>query len=144
MITFCLLAFTLIGCGDNEINLGDILNVEDYSWQMTMVQSMKSEGQPIAYGLNNDGTLESAMKILLTCTTTDGTITISDETNGQTYFGTYTLTETNQQTSTYKITIGETVGMAVVSMTTYRDGDKMPTFVISLEDYTINFFPATE
>lgn len=140
-VLLCLLLLLLAGCGSKD---STVPKIEDYSWQMTTVQSMEAEGQAVAYGPGNESTLESAVEILLTCTAADGTITLTDETNGQTYSGTYKLTETDQQTSTYEVTVGETEGMAVVSMTTYHDDSQTPTFIISLGNYALNFFPATE
>lgn len=143
-VLLCLLLLLLAGCGSNGSMDGIVPKIEDYSWQMTTVQSMEAEGQAVAYGPGNDSTLETAVEILLSCTAADGTITITDETNRQTYSGTYKLTETDQQTSTYEVTVGETEGMAVVSMTTYHDDSQTPTFIISLGDYALNFFPTTE
>ena len=140
-VLLCLLLLLLAGCGSKG---STVPKIEDYSWRMTTVQSMEAEGQAVAYGTSNDSTQETAVEILLTCTASDGTITPTDETNGQMYSGTYKLTESDQQTSIYEITVGETEGMAVVSMTTYHDDSQTPTFIISLGDYALNFFPATE
>ena len=137
-VLLCLLLLLLTGCGNKD---GTVPKIEDYSWQMSTAQSIEAEGQAVAYGPGNDSTLETAVEILLTCTAADGTITLTDEANGQTYSGTYKLTETDQQTSTYEVTVGETEGMAVVSMTTYHDDSQTPTFIISLGDYALNFFP---
>ena len=143
-VLLCLLLLLLAGCGSNESKDSAVPKIEDYFWQMTTVQSMEAEGQAIAYGPGNDSNLDTAVEITLTCTATDGTITLIDETHGQTYSGTYKLTESDQQTSTYEVTVGETEGMAVVSMTTYHDNSQTPTFIISLGDHALNFFPATE
>lgn len=140
-VLLCLLLLLLTGCGSKD---STVPKIEDYSWQMTTVQSMEAEGQAVAYGPGNESALETAVEILLSCTAADGTITLTDETNGQTYSGTYKLTESDQQTSTYEVTVGETEGMAVVSMTTYHDDSQTPTFIISLGDYALNFFPRTE
>ena len=140
-VLLCLLLLLLAGCGSTD---STVPKIEDYSWQMTTAQSIEAEGQAVAYGPGNDSTLETAVEILLSCTAADGTITLTDETNGQTYSGTYKLTETDQQTSTYEVTVGETEGMAVVSMTTFHDDSQTPTFIISLSDYALNFFAATE
>ena len=140
-VLLCLLLLLLTGCGSKD---STVPKIEDYSWQMTTAQSMEAEGQAVAYGPGNESTLETAVEILLSCTAADGTITLTDETNGQTYSGTYKLVETDQQTSTYEVTVGETEDMAVVSMTTYHDDSQVPTFIISLGDYALNFFPTTE
>lgn len=143
-VLLCLLLLLLAGCGSNGSKDGIVPKIEDYSWQMTTVQSMEAEGQAVAYGPGNDSTLETAVEILLSCTAAEGTITLTDETNGQTYYGTYKLTESDQQTLIYEVTIGGTEGMAVVSMTTYHDGSQTPTFIIGLCDYALNFIPTTE
>lgn len=143
-IILCLLLLFMAGCGSNGSKDSTVPKIEDYTWQMTTVQSMEAEGQSIAYGPGNDSTLENAVEILLICTAADGTITLADKTNGQTYSGTYKLTETDRQTSTYEITVGEKEGIAVGSMTTYHDDSQRPTFIISLGDYALNFFSATE
>lgn len=107
---------------------------------MTSVQSMKAERQAVAYGPDGGSVLETAVEVVLVCTAEDGELSIVDETNSQTYAGTYKRIETDQQTATYEVTIGENEGMAVVSMTTYHDESQMPTFIISLSDYALNFF----
>lgn len=140
-VLLCLLLLLLAGCGSKD---STVPKIEDYSWQMTTVQSMEAEGQAVAYGPGNESTLETAVEILLSCTAADGMITLTDETNGQVYSGTYKLTESDHQSSTYEVTVGETEGMAVVSMTTYHDDSQTPTFIISLGDYALNFFPSTE
>lgn len=143
-VLLCLLFLLLAGCGSSGSKDSNVPPVEDYTWQMTTVQSMEAEGQAVAYGPGNDSTLGAAVEILLSCTAADGTITLTDETNGRMYSGTYKLTESDRQTSTYEVNVGETAGMAVVSMTTYHDDSQTPTFIISLGDYAMNFFPATE
>ena len=143
-VLLCLLLLLLAGCGSSGSKDSAVPKIEDYSWQMTTVQSMEAEGQAIAYGPGNDSNLDTAVEIMLTCTAADGTITLIDETNGQTYSGTYKLTESDQQTSTYEVTVGEAEGIAVVSMTIYHDNSQKPTFIISLGDHALNFFPVAE
>ena len=70
--------------------------------------------------------------------------TLTDESNGSTYTGTYELTDTSQETRIYEIVVGDSEGMAVVSTTTYQDESRTPTLIISLDDYALNFFPLSE
>lgn len=144
MIVFCLLAFVLTGCGGGESKTSDALNIEDYSWQMTTIQSTETDGQAIAHAPGAVGVPDTSVEVILKCTAADGELTLTDETNGNTYTGTYKLTDTNQETRIYKVTVGDSEGMAVVSMTTYHDDSQIPAFIISLGDYALNFFPLTE
>ena len=74
------------------------------------------------------------------CRAQNGKLTVTDQTNNKTYTGTYKFNGTDPQSSVYEVVIDGKEGMAVVAMTTYHDGSQNPTFIISLGDYTINFF----
>lgn len=144
MIVFCLLAFVLTGCGRGESETSDALNIEDYSWQMTTIQSTETDGQAIAHAPGAVGVPDTSVEVILKCTATNGELNLTDETNGNTYTGSYKLTDTNQETRIYEVTVGDSEGMAVVSMTVYHDDSHMPAFIISLGDYALNFVPLTE
>ena len=144
MIVFFLMVFVLTGCGRGESETSDALNIEDYSWQMTTIQSTETDGQAIAHAPGAVGVPDTSVEVILKCTAADGELTLTDETNGNTYTGTYKLTDTNQETRIYEVTVGDSEGMAVVSMTTYHDDSQIPAFIISLGDYALNFFPLTE
>ena len=144
MIIFFLLAFVLTGCGGGESKTSDAPNIEDYSWQMTTIQSTETDGQAIAHAPGAVGVPDTSVEVILKCTAVDGELTLTDETNGNTYTGTYKLTDTNQVTRIYEVTVGDSEGMAVVSMTVYHDDSKIPAFIISLGDQTLNFVPLTE
>ena len=114
--------------------------IEDYNWVMTSVQSMETEGQAIAYGERGSSTLDTAKQIEMFCRAQNGKLTVTDQTNNKIYTGTYKFNGTDPQSSVYEVVIAGKEGMAVVAMTTYHDGSQNPTFIISLGDYTINFF----
>lgn len=124
------------GCCKTEEN---VPKIEDYEWRMFSVQSME-DGQGLAYGECGGSTSETAKQIELTCAAKNGNLTITDKTNTKTYSGTYSLAEKSSQASIYEIVIEGMEGMAVVSMTTYQNGKEEPTFIISLEDYAVNFY----
>lgn len=131
-VTFILL---LTGC-----NQADIPEIEDYTWEMSSVQSKEQNGQAVAYGERGSSTLDTAKYIDLICAAKDGSLTLTDTSNGKKYLGTYKLKESDPQATHYDVLLEGNEGFAVVSMTTYHDGSQVPTFIISLDDYTINFF----
>jgi len=140
----CLILLLLTGCSTNEGKQSNLPSIEQYDWEMTTVQSVEAEGQAIAYGPGESSTLDTAVEILLSCTAKNGELTLNDETNGASYSGTYKLTDTSQESLIYEVTVGETAGMAVVAMTTYHDESQVPTLIISLGDYALNFFANAE
>jgi len=144
MIVFFLMAFVLTGCGRGKSETSDALSIEDYSWQMTTIQSTETDGQAIAHAPGAVGVPDTSVEVILKCTATNGELNLTDETNGNTYTGSYKLTDTNQETRIYEVTVGDSEGMAVVSMTVYHDDSQMPAFIISLGDYALNFVPLTE
>lgn len=135
-----LLALLMTGCSTDADSNSNTPAIDQYSWQMTSVQSMEADGQAIAYGPGGTSTLDTAVEIVLTCSAENGECLLTDETNEATYSGAYELTNTSQESLIYEVTIGETEGMAVVAMTTYHDDSQMPTLIISLGDYSLNFF----
>lgn len=140
----CLLLLLLTGCGTNSDTYTNLPAIDQYSWQMTSVQSVEADGQAVAFGPGGSSPLDSAVEIVLLCTAEDAKFTLADETNGMTYSGVYKLTDASQESLIYEVTVGETEGMAVVSMTTYNDESQTPTLIISLGDYALNFFANAE
>ena len=98
---------------------------------MTTIQSTETDGQAIAHAPGAVGVPDTSVEVILKCTAADGEFTLTDETNGNTYTGTYKRTDTNQETRIYEVAVGDSEGMAVVSMNVYHDGSEMPTFIIS-------------
>lgn len=140
----CLIALLLTGCSGETKEKDSAPKVEDYTWQMASIQSMEAEGQFVAIGPDREEVAEEVPELQLICAAIDGALSLSDETNGESYTGTYKLVEAEQQTATYEVTVDGKEGMAVVSFTTYHDDSKEPTFIMSLGGYTINFLGAIE
>lgn len=134
VVIFALLLIS--GCSKNNAN---VPKIEEYEWMMFSVQSME-DGQALVYGKRSSSTLDTTKQMELTCTADNGSLTITDKTNNKSYSGTYKLTETSSQSNIYEVVVNGMEGMAVVSMTTYRNGEDEPTFIISLEEYSINFY----
>lgn len=132
---FLMLAFLLAFAGCSR---RDIPKIEDHVWQMTTVQS-GPQGQPVAYGPERSDASEAGAEMLLLCQAKDGEFTLQDKTNGQTYTGSYRLTDVTPESANYEIVIGDSVGLAVAALTTYHDGSSTPTFIISIDGYALNF-----
>lgn len=132
---FIFLAFVLLfsGCGKA------VPKIDDYTWEMTTVQSVEKDGQVIACGKDEGGGLGDALPVELLCTAEAGMITIRDETNGQVYNGGYSVTEDNPDSVIYQVTVGESNGVAVTALTTYHGGDTRSTLIMRFGDYTLNF-----
>lgn len=140
----CLLLLFLTGCSAKDGSNASIPSIDQYSWQMTSVQSVEADGQAIAYAPGEASTLDTAFEIILACSAKDGNLLLTDETNGTTYSGTYKISDTSQESVIYEVVVGKTEGMAVVAMTTYHDESQTPTLIIRLDDYALNFFADTE
>ena len=130
----------LSGCSDQDKNDPAVGRIEDNLWCMTTIQSAEQNGDVIVCG-DTENLYFDVPVIDLCCTANQGMLTLTDNTNGETYIGTYKLNQSNKQSCIYSITLNDTEGMAVVSSTQYHDGTSIPTFIISLDDYALNFFP---
>ena len=138
MMSFVLTAimiFALVGCSNNAVS-----EIEVNSWKMTTVQSVENDGQVIAYGSDDNSTLDSATKIDLECKAENGNLTLSDLTNNKTYTGTYLLKSSSSESTIYEVHIGDAEGLAVVSFTKYNDDTQKPTLILSMENFAVNFF----
>lgn len=135
-IIIILALMLLAGCGQKS---DSILKIEEYKWTMFSVQS-KEDGMAIAYGERGSSTLDTAKQLELTCTAENGSLSIADKTNNKSYSGIYKHKETSTESVIYEVEIDGMEGMAVVSMTSYQNGEEEPTFIISLEEYSINFY----
>lgn len=134
-LLLALLLLVLTGCGSSKAP-----KIEAYSWVMTSVQSMEAGGQAVAYGQRGSSTLEGAKQIELLCQAKDGKLTLTDQTNNQTYTGTYQQSQVDPSSILYEVEVEGKEGVAVAAMTTYQDGSQEPTLILNLGDHTVNFF----
>ncbi len=132
------LSVCLVACGNNYE-----CAIDGYTWTMTTIQSLKTNGDVVAYAPHDatfdKDTYPTAVPVDMTCMGKDGSFHIIDKTNGTTYSGNYEVAEKDLTATIYKIVIGENIGRAVVSSTNYQDGTKIPTLIVSIGDYSLNF-----
>ena len=110
-ILLCLLLLT--GCGSDAVPA-----IEEEAWQMTTVQSTADNGAIIACAPGEPGAPDTAERLTLVCTASDGVLTLTDT-----------------------VTVGQTEGMAVTALTRYADGSSRPTLILTLDGYALHFFP---
>lgn len=135
LLILFILIFILTGCGSN-----DIPKIETTVWSMSTIQSMENNGEILIYGVDENELPEEATILALTCLAQDGIITLTDQTNNESYTGTYKLDESNASSNIYSILLENLEGMAVVSLTTYHNEAETDTLIIRLQDYTLTFF----
>ena len=134
-IVFIALLLLTTGCSQ-----ADVPKIDEYTWEMTSVQSKAQNGDAVAYGERGNSTLNTAAYIELVCTAEDGTLMLTDLTNSTTYAGTYKLKDTDPRSANYEVMLDGKDGLAVVAMTTYQDGSQDPKLNINLDDYVNNVF----
>ena len=139
---FCTVIFavTLSACN------ADVVEIEDYEWKMRTVMSNDTEAAQyqdelvVAVG-EADELYPEAEIVDLTLTAKDGEITITDNTNGMTYNGTYEVMQKTPKGTDYEIIIDGVTGYATVSPTEYYDDSEIPTLPINIDGYSLYFIP---
>ena len=119
------------------------MTIENNEWVLSTIQSSEQNGGIIAYNPNDNTVIvsENAIMIELSCSAKDNVLTFFDETNSKTYTGVYKELNDNFESTIYEITINETQqGTAVASTTEYANGKEIPTLIITLNNYTLNFY----
>ena len=84
---------------------------------------------------------DTAERLTLVCTASDGVLTLTDGTNDRQYAGSYRLEQSDAGSAVYTVTVGQTEGMAVTALTRYADGSSRPTLILTLDGYALHFFP---
>lgn len=128
------LLLLLTGCAASSVP-----DPEAYAWRMTTVQSLDAGGSSVACAPDTPGIPQDTQVLTLTCTMKDETLTLTDETAGQTHSGSYRTTDVSRDALRLAITVGNTEGFGTVAYTTYADGTRQPTLILVLGDYTLNF-----
>lgn len=137
-IISALLSLGLVACGNT-----DSYAFDGHNWNMTTIQSVKQNGDFVAYAPSDDTfdkeAYPNAVAVEMTCSAKNGTFSIANKTDGKTYEGTYKTTSRSKGSTIYEIEIGEQKGTAVVSETKYNDESKNIVLIISIGDYALNF-----
>lgn len=128
-----LTTFCLSGCGNSAK-----VFIEDYQWEVTTIQDLDN-GTVVACSGDNADLFPDASEIVMSCITDSKEITLTNQTDNQIYNGTYVKYSSKPDSVIYSIQIGEDAGTAVCAWTTYQDGSKTPTLILSIGDYTLNF-----
>ena len=134
------IVFALSACN------ADVVKIEDYEWKMRTVMSNDTEAAQyqdelvVAVG-EADELYPEAEIVDLTLTAKDGEITITDNTNGKTYNGTYEVMQKTPKGTDYEIIIDGVTGYATVSPTEYYDETEIPTLPINIDGYSLYFIP---
>lgn len=109
-------------------------------WRMTTIQNYEQNGDIIACGTGEPQYAELPVLTLL-CNADHGSLTLTDLSNHETYMGTYTIVHSDNLSTMYHAAFDTVEGMAVTSATKYSNDERMPTLMIRLGEYTMNFFP---
>lgn len=140
-IRLCLLILIigLSGCGRTKT----VPEIDDFIWEIKTVQGSK-DGAVIACSPKETSLYDDAKEITLSCKAKDGRLTIQDSTNNENYSAAYRITTTGPESVIYEIKSGDITGYATTGMTTYMDESQMPTLIMSIDNYALNFQPKTE
>lgn len=139
VLAFSLLLLCVAGCS----NLKNV-PIDAYVWKITVIQEKtkiqeNQKGDVIACAPEFISSYKGAAEIDLTCEAQNGSFTITDARSNQSYKGQYRLEERSPEGTIYEIKLGEATGYAVTGMTTYLDNNQIPTFIINIGDYVLNF-----
>ncbi len=116
------------------------LKIEDRQWQMRYVMHVENGEVAMDAVREKDAAHPNAKIINMTLSAANGTLTLTDETNGTSYEGTYSVKRRTPDGIDYEITVDGIDGYATVAMTTYADGTQEPTLPISLGEYSMYFY----
>ncbi len=133
LITVLLLVFCFVGCEG-------VPEIENYEWKLRSAWR-SSDGKIEAVAKEEElGLYPDAEVVSVALTAKYGNITITDETNGTIYTGTYKVSQRTPAGTDYSIVIDGITGHATVAMTTYADGSGEPTLPINIGGYSLYFY----
>ncbi len=116
------------------------LKIEDCQWQMRYVMHVENGEVAMDAVREIDAAHPNAKIINMTLSAANGTLTLTDETNGTSYEGSYSVKRRTPDGIDYEITVDGIDGYATVAMTTYADGTQEPTLPINLGEYSMCFY----
>ena len=140
LLLMLILVFTLSACN------GDVVAIEDYEWKMGAVmrndiEAAQNEDELVVAVGEEDDIHPNAKIVDLKLVAKDGSITITDATNNQTYSGTYKVQQKTPKGTDYEVTIDGIKGYATVAPMEYYDGSEVPTLPINLGEFSLYFTP---
>ena len=132
MVVVC---FSLSACGrENSVS------IEPTIWVMSTIQRA-NDGAIVYCSSNEENHYAGAEVRDFTCNINGSSIEILNNETSEKWSGTYRLLDSDDTSSVYEATIGDTVCQMVKSMTEYEDGtEARDTLILSFEDYVLNFF----
>ena len=132
--------FLLIICLTSCKDIENIPKIDEYIWTMTTVQSGE-DGSVIACASSETDIYKNVKELTLNCEAKNGKLEIKDSANNKSYMGTYVIEKNSPKSVIYKVVIENTEGYATCGVTTYLDESKSPIFIITINNYTLNFKP---
>lgn len=138
VLTSLLVALCLVAC-----NKSSSQSIEGISWELSVIQSGQEDGSIVAYNpsaiITSSDVYPDAVSVDMSLTASGGNFSLADISNDKTYEGTYKVLDSKQDSVIYEITMDGYSGNAVVSMSSYHDGSEVPTLIVSIDNYTLNF-----
>ena len=112
--------------------------IDEFTWKMHVMQG--NDGKVIACSPGDMLGWDAQYEIDMECTANKNKITIKDNTNSNTYTGTWSVQRGYVREIYYNVNINGIEGIAVTAMTTYFNGEEIPTLIINLGEYAIIFY----
>ncbi len=137
IFTLSLLLIFSAGCKNVSIDSPDI---KDNAWKLDQVVYFDDTQYDVLAVGEIDSQNPEAKVVDMILTASGGHITLTDNTNGAVYKGTYKEESSNADTTIYKIVLDGKEGYASVSSTVYADDTEVRTMPINLGNYAIYFF----
>lgn len=135
LIAVCV-AFTIFAAGCS----GESLKIDGCEWKMQEAISTENEyAEMVAVGAESSVYPEAEI-VDVTLSASAGVITVTDNTEGKTYRGTYTAESVKRGESVYRVAIENDEGYAVAAKTEYADGREERTLVVSIGKTTLYFY----
>ncbi len=121
----------LAGCGNAENR------IENHNWQFDNVQA--AGGEVIACSSDSAWLSDGILAINLTISVNDGSFVIADDAQN-TYAFSYRQISSSPESTIYEIEYNNVKGIASVGETYYHEKSKVPSLIITIENYNLYFY----
>ena len=132
----CVIALSGCSKGDNTI--------QNHEWKFDIVQGTANDGAVIACSKDSQWVSETAKIIELSIQIKEGSLTIVNESDQETFVLSYKEKDLSGESRIYDVEYNGTKGIASVSKTTYQDKTEIPTLIISINEYSLYFYEKWE